>query len=137
MLIQQFTMKGRRVPDPMNPGRTAIVGYLSAAGNTELAYTDPATGEDATAHPDENGWLDVPHEIGTQLCSHRQSGSGFYTPEEIGDEVRLGTFEGEPPRVSEPKRESKAAAGRRSGGRRAAQSDADSGDDGKDPGDDD
>lgn len=94
MLIQHFTMKGRRVPDPMRPGRTSVVGYLTASGNSELAYTDPNTGDEVTATPDEQGWLEVPHEVGVAICRHRQNGSGFYTPAEIDESVRLGHMDG-------------------------------------------
>jgi hypothetical protein len=102
VLIQHFNMKGRRVPDPMRPGRTSIVGYLSASGNSELSYTDPVSGEEVVAHPDSNGWIEVPHEVGVVLCRFRNRGSGFYTPDDIDDSVRLGQFDGTPPPAAEP-----------------------------------
>lgn len=102
MLIQHFTMKGRRVPDPMRPGRTSVVGYLTASNNSSLSYNDE-NGDDVEVKPDKNGWLDVPHEVGEELRKFRNQGSGFYSPEEIDDSVRLGAFEGEAPAVEPEK----------------------------------
>ena len=109
MLVQHFTMKTRRVADPMRPGRTAAVGYLSASGNSSHSYIDPHTEEEVTVSPDRNGWLDVPHEVGIEVCRFRNKGSGFYTPEEIDDTVRLGQFEGDaPPADKQPAARSSA-----------------------------
>jgi hypothetical protein len=108
VLIQHFTMKGRRVPDPLRPGRTAVVGYLASSGNSEVSYADPATGKSVKAHPDDQGWVDVPFEVGTQLCRFRNQGSGFYTPEEIDENVRLGSAE----RPARPERRPAPKGGR-------------------------
>lgn len=120
MLIQHFSMQTRRVPDPMRPGRTSKVGYLTASNNSELSYTDPHSEEEVTAYPDENGWIEVPHEVGQQLCGFRQAGSGFYTPAEIDDTVRLGQFDGSAPTPSEdrPKDKRTRASSNRSSPRR-------------------
>jgi hypothetical protein len=87
MHIKHFTMNGQRVPDPLRPGRTAIVGRLTESGNTSLSH-------DGTEYePDENGWINVPHEVGLDLIKFRDKGSGFYTPGDVVDQVRLGALE--------------------------------------------
>ena len=114
MLIQHFTMKGRRVPDPMRPGRTSLVGYLSQSGNSGLSYIDPVSEEEVEAKPDENGWIDVPHQVGLDLCRFRNAGSGFYTPEEIDESVRLGQIDDAPP-APEPTRRGRNVAAEATG----------------------
>lgn len=84
MFIQHFTMFPSRVADPMRPGRTAEVGVLRPSGNTALSH------ESGTYEPDENGWIEVPHEVGVELCRFRNRGSGYYTPAEVDEQVRLG-----------------------------------------------
>jgi hypothetical protein len=98
MRIQHFTMRHRRVPDPMRPGRTASVGYLVPSGTSAIS------GLDVT--PDADGWLDVPHEVAQELCSFRDHGSGFYTEGEIDEEVRLHRVE--IPTPERPKRRTAA-----------------------------
>lgn len=85
MRIQHFTMRHRAVPDPMRPGRTARVGYLVQSGSSAISGVD--------AEPDEQGWLNVPHEVGVALCRFRDNGSGFYTEGEIDEQVRLNAVE--------------------------------------------
>lgn len=87
MQIKHFAMSGRRVPDPMRPGRTAVVGVLRSSGNTSLSH------QGKTYEPASDGWFEVPHEVGVELCRYRASGSGFYTRAEVDEETRLGNVE--------------------------------------------
>jgi hypothetical protein len=60
------------------------------------------TGGSAIAHPsgsftpDQDGWFDVPREVGLELLSFRQpNGERFYTPDEVNEQVRLGSLQDE------------------------------------------
>jgi hypothetical protein len=88
MFVQHFTMTTKRVPDPMRPGRTAPVGVLVPSGNTSISHGGKSFA------PDDSGWVEVPHEVGVHLCSFRHNGSGFYTPAEVDEQVRLGFVDG-------------------------------------------
>lgn len=111
MYIKQFKRGFERVPHPMHPDRTVKkpqlvpfpgVGSLSHGG---VKY-----------EPDENGWFDVPHEVGVALAgdgfqlAKRTSADGvaFYTEAEVGEEFRLGFAE----QVAAPTRAAKAEAPR-------------------------
>lgn len=87
MHIKHFTMTPQRVPDPMRPGKSATIGRLTDSGNSSLSH------QGVNYEPDENGWFEVPLEVGTELCKFRVKGSGFYTPGEVVDQVRLGAME--------------------------------------------
>lgn len=117
MLIRHFDPFGRRVPDPMRPGRTAVVTELRPSSSTSLTYTDES-GTEFTIPPRSDGWFDVPEEVGRRLCRHRTAGSrgigggGFYTDAEVDDKYRLGiiaeqvspdrTVASPPPSVASP-----------------------------------
>ncbi len=106
MLIKHFTMTGVRVPDPLRPCRTAVLGRLQASGNSALSYVDEA-GERVEAKPNRGGWFEVPHEVGTALCKIRTGGSGFRSPGEVEEELRLGLVDDEP---TPPKASKQSAA---------------------------
>lgn len=114
MLIKHFSSFAQRVPDPMRPGRTAKVGRLRASGSVDpITHPDPSgEGEDIEVWPDENGWYDVPHEVGVQLTRFRDQGSGFYEHGAVADEAALGNIEGPvdaQPEVETPPRKAAAA----------------------------
>jgi hypothetical protein len=101
MLIKHFTPHAKRVMDPLRPGRTGVMQEWrptggNQAGDGELRYDDPVTGEEVVAKPDEHGWYTVPHEVGLRLCKFRSPG-GFFTPAEVDEEVGLGSMEPVPP----------------------------------------
>lgn len=105
MHIKHFTMFLQRVPNPMHPNRPVSQGKLAASGTTSLSH------DGVTYEPDENGWFDVPHEVGVELCKFRVSGSGFFQPHEVADAVRLGSLdEPDVPAEQKPKAEKKPAA---------------------------
>lgn len=87
MFIKHFRLSYQRVPDPQRPGRTAQVGRLSDSGNSGLSHGG------INYEPDDNGWFDVPHDVGLDLCKFRANGSGFYEAGEVVDQVRLGALE--------------------------------------------
>ena len=87
MHIKHFSAFTQQVPDPLHPGRPARIQRLMPSGAESMSHG----GETYTA--DENGWFDVPHEVGTELCQFRQNGSGFRTPAEVMDQVRLGAMD--------------------------------------------
>lgn len=102
MLIRHFDPFGRRVPDPMRPGRTALVTELRPSNTTALQYTD-ASGEVVTLEPRPDGWFTVPHDVGMALCRYRTPG-GFFSDGEVDEKYRLGmiTEEVRPQTVQEP-----------------------------------
>lgn len=110
MQIKHFTMFGQRVPDPMRPGRTALVGRLRSSGSVDpISFTNDA-GEEVSVDPDRNGFYDVPHGVGQEMCRFRDKGTGFYEAGQVAEEVRLGNVdEPEPPRRSTKGRGKSAA----------------------------
>ena len=85
MFIKLFRAHGVRVPDPLRPGRSAVVPPLVAAG------TAPFEDAGVTYAPDDDGWVEVPEELGARLRQFRfPGGERFCTPTEVNEEVRLG-----------------------------------------------
>ncbi len=85
MFLKLFRENPVRVPDPLRPGRTAIVPTLVAAGS------GPISDGGSTFEPDADGWIEVPEDVGGRLHRFRfPGGERFCTPHEVNEEVRLG-----------------------------------------------
>jgi hypothetical protein len=106
--IQHFTKSYEAVPDPLRPSRSAQVGRLLPSGNT--SYTYSVNGRTVSVEPDENGWLEVPEEVGREACRYRQNGSGFYTPGEVAQLTQLGVVKAPVPPPSAGRRPARAKA---------------------------
>lgn len=96
MLIRHFDPFGRRVPDPMRPGRTAVVTELRPSKTSTITYVD-ADGETVLVQPRRDGWFEVPEDVGQRLCQHRTpghgvGGGGFYTEAEVDEKYGLGVI---------------------------------------------
>lgn len=93
MFIKQFRSTWVRVPDPMRPGRRALEERLVPTGTTALSHP---SGE---YEADRDGWIEVPHDVGVQLCAfasrdpHGGAVTRFYTPAEVNEQVRLGALD--------------------------------------------
>ena len=99
MLIKHYTEVLYRVADPLRPGRTTNTGRLVASGAT--AHSAAGT----TFEADEDGWFDVPEDVGRAMCAVRTNGrSGFYAEGAVEEHRRIGDLEDEAPRRRGPGR---------------------------------
>lgn len=97
MYLKHYHPFAKRVPDPMRPGRTAVVTERRDSGATELTYVDES-GKTVRVQPDEAGWFDVPdHATAERLRKFRHGGGGWFAPDEVDEDVSLGRIT-EPPR---------------------------------------
>ncbi len=97
MYIKRFRRGYEAVPDPLHPARTVNRPILKPSAATSLVYRDPLTNERVELVPDAEGWFDVPHEVGNDLCRFRTpEGEGFYPEQDVAEERRLGRLEEEP-----------------------------------------
>ena len=73
MQIKHFTASLQPIHDPRRPSRVFHRMRLVASGNTELAS------DGVRYFADSTGWINVPQDVGMELCSFRQvDGSGLY-----------------------------------------------------------
>lgn len=85
MHLKMFRTVKVRVPDPFRPGKRTFEDRLLPTEATHINHG----GQEFTA--DEDGWFDVPHDVGQWLLSFRaQNGEQFYTPDQVDEQVRLG-----------------------------------------------
>lgn len=105
MFIKQFRSTQVRVPDPLHPGRRTFEERIYPTGCSGISDN----GVEYTA--DEDGWIDVPHDVGQRLVSFRHpGGERFYQPHEVDEQVRLGALdENEGHRPDAPKRRGRPA----------------------------
>lgn len=97
MFIKRFRRGFEAVPDPLHPARTVQRPILKSVPVASFVYRD-AHGKRVELSPDDQGWFDVPEELGNQQCAFRTpEGDGFYPEHDVAEERRLG-------RVDEPKR---------------------------------
>jgi hypothetical protein len=85
--IKKFRTVQVRVPDPLHPGKRVFEDRMFDAGCTGLTF------EGAVYEADEDGWFDVPPEVAEHYLRHRHpGGEKFYSPEEVDEQVRLGSM---------------------------------------------
>lgn len=80
MFIKHFREVTYRVPDPQRPGHTAFDRRMDAAGTHAISHN----GKQYTA--DNDGWFDVPDEVGQFFISR----PGWCSPEMVDEEVVAG-----------------------------------------------
>lgn len=86
MFIKQFRTHQVRVADPLHPGKRVFEERLIATGGTSISHGGK------TFKADEDGWFDLPDEVGAFFLSFRAPrGEQFFTPEQVDEQVRLGT----------------------------------------------
>lgn len=74
MYIKHYTAVPQRVPDPLKPNRTVLLKQMTPSG----AHTISDGGKVYRA--DDNGWFDVPEDVGVRLSKYHQNGGGFLVP---------------------------------------------------------
>lgn len=85
MYIKMFKEQQVRVQDPLRPGRRIFETRLNPSGGSGLSH------EGGKYEADEDGWIEVPEEVGQALTKFRgQKGEKFYTPDEVNEEVVAG-----------------------------------------------
>lgn len=97
MFIKQFRARYTRVPDPLRPGKRVLEERLFAAGTTSLVDGG------STYQADDDGWIEVPDDLGARLVAFRfPGGERWHTPWEVDEQVRMGAMadgEGDLPAV--------------------------------------
>jgi hypothetical protein len=88
MFIKQFRSHQVRVPDPLRPGKRVFEDRLIPSGAAAVSL------EGRVYEADDDGWIEVPHELGAHLLSMRHpGGERFFTPHEVDEQVRLGAVD--------------------------------------------
>jgi len=104
MFIKQFRHRQVRVPDPLRPSKRVFEDRLIPAGGGSIEH------EGVKYEADEDGWVDVPQDLGVHLRSFRApGGERWYAPEEVDEQVRLGIVDADPADAL-PKPRTKATA---------------------------
>lgn len=86
MYIKFFTAVSQPVPDPLRPNRRV--------NTTRLQPTpSPLRRGDVVYEPAEDGWVEVPEELGREMCSYRNRESGWYAEGSVADAVRFGALD--------------------------------------------
>jgi hypothetical protein len=95
MLIKHFVARTKRL------SRGSRMTVWRPSGASSLSH------EGVTYAPDENGWIEVPREVGETLRQLRAPGR-FFTPDDVDEATPLGTVRDEPVAPVAPGRRSLA-----------------------------
>ena len=112
MFIKQYREQMVRVADPLRPGKRIFEVRLVPAGGSGIKH------KGTFFEADDDGWTDVPDEVGNFLRKFRgPKGEKFYTPDEVGEEVAVGRIKADegdlPPAKTEAKEPEKKAAAKK------------------------
>lgn len=80
MFIKHFREVTYRVPDPMRPGHSAFDRRMDASGAHKILHN----GKEYAA--DDDGWFEVPDEVGAYFIGR----PGWCSPEMVDEEIVAG-----------------------------------------------
>ncbi len=102
MWLKSYRQHERRIQNPLQPGRWSWEAHMVPAGGTTIEW------EGKTYYADDDGWFDVPVELGEFLRKGAYpGGERFLTRFEAREQQRIGfladDFTEPKPAVAEPK----------------------------------